>query len=184
MTWPTEPTGSNKLAYWLRSLVQACRSSQIVSGPNYRVKPGPNGTVLELGVSGGNGGRVRLFYLKEVFDKCLRCREHDGGSGVLTTDVYIAKPYTLRIVEGQTEVKYGITHTYTYSAGPDAHNKQREDAWTDGGDQTENQLVTPPWVIDSEIHALEADTYVLDPNSVYCDLIVVGPSRQWAKISA
>jgi hypothetical protein len=128
--------------------------------------------------------QARSFRLKSVQDDYVTCHYiiYTPGVGIVentSEDIYIAKPQKLR-TSLTSEVKYSVTHTYTYAAGPDSINLQRTDTWDTG---SEDQLVTPPWVQDDEIIAVPCQTVVLDGSGNPITWMMIGPWRQWAEIS-
>lgn len=116
-------------------------------------------------------GRVIRLRVKSVGDDYLVCRRYDGTEED-NTDLNVAKPWLLRRSTGRT----GYTYSYT-------SNVLRVSTKTDDS-STENQVVTPSWMVDDEIYAVLADSGVLvSGESVrYVDLNLDG--RQWSKVTS
>jgi hypothetical protein len=154
---------------------------QVVRGDKDAVLYAENGVIIQLSGSdsgSGSAGSRSCIMVKSVAAEYIVGRTWDGTSEG-ATDVYVAKPFNAR--QPASEVIAGTTHTYTYSAGPDALNDYRE---SDDGSTTENQIVTPYWLVDGLIH-VAAISYsgVSDPDDQDIKLIEVS-ARCWAKVAA
>lgn len=121
---------------------------------------------------------MQMYKLQSVQDDYLTCRSWDG-TNMGTQDILIAKDHKLR-TSLQTATIYGVVHNYTYAAGPDANNKQRTNTWPGAGN-TENELVTPAWLVNDIIYAMPAKTD-LTVAGKKLGLLDVRPCRQWAAI--
>lgn len=182
MNPPPEMTGSGVATSWLNRLRAFCISNRLVSGPGYRLRKSASGVSFELDSQPGGGASTpaREYHLKSVQDDYLTCRTWDGTNEG-STDVLIAKDPKNR-TSLTTATVYGIVHTYTYQAGPDANNKQRTN---NDGTNTEMELITPAYIagdttICDTIYAIPAKTSLKDPTGKPISLLELRPARQWA----
>lgn len=163
----------------LVAAVNALLSMTIVRSNRNNLTVVEGGSILE--VAGGTSeappivpSLAKEYRLKSVSDDYVTAQYWNGtsDSGV---NVYIAKEFRVR-----TSLAGEPGFTYTYGAGPDSDNKQRTK--TDTGDNsTESQLVTPKWLVNEIIYALDAQTTVAKPGGGYCNLVMTS-SKAWAKI--
>lgn len=177
---PGRITGNHPLGAWLnrlRDFVQASHLRAIVGG---RIIGDQNGMSLILDGKAAGVPEIAVYRLDSVSDDYVTVHTYDVVSDTEGTDaIYVAKPLKLRTTLA-SEVKYGTTHTYTYSAGPDSNNKNRNDDWGTGD---EDQLVTPPWSVDDQIIAIRCPTVILQSGGNDISLAMLSPWRQWAKIA-
>lgn len=123
----------------------------------------------------GAGRRLRV---KAVYPDYLKCRTWDGTTEG-PVDLYVAKPFTLRVTGWEGKTRDGISYSnYT------ADGQQR---YATDGQDTETQLLTPPYVPASgswpgdEITAIPAQTGLTDPSGQPITLIDAGnDGRQFA----
>jgi hypothetical protein len=157
---------------------------QIREGSSNALFVGDNEVVLQIKRAGSSdagteAGGPERFRLKSVQANYLTCHTWDGAvEGA--TDIYVAKPYMLRESLPSPRTEAGTAYTLTYTTGIDSLNKYR--LKTTGG-VTETQLVSPVWVLNDEIYAVQADTGVLDLSGNPITRIMDLESRQWATIS-
>lgn len=129
-------------------------------------------------VTGPAAGAGRRMRVKAVAADYLVCRTLDGQTEG-PTDIYVAKPFTLRVTGWEGTTRQGITYSnYT------ADGQQR---YATDGQDTETQLLTPPYVPASgswpgdEITAIPAQTGLTDPSGQPITLIDAGnDGRQFA----
>lgn len=132
-------------------------------------------------VTGTSGAAAaRMFKLVSVQGDYLTCHTWDGTTEG-STAIFIAKDPKLRESLGSESI-FGVTHMYSYSAGPDGNNDLRKD---NDGTRYQFELVTPPWLAAGGtkdiIYAIPALTGVLDGGGNPIFLLNVSPFRTWAK---
>jgi hypothetical protein len=157
----------------------AFRSLRVVRGAYDAFVIGDENAVLSLsdaqaepGEEPPGGAGVHCYRLKSVSDNYLTCRSWDGSNDG-TTDIYIAKVHKLRNSITQ-EVIEGVTYDYTYATGPDSLNKYRISKVS--GVEVERHVVTPEWIVNDLIYAIDATTHVTTATS----LLMLGDGRAWA----
>ena len=123
---------------------------------------------------GDAGGPLQCMMVKSVSADYLTCHTYNGTEG--TTDILVAKPHAAR--QPLIATYGGVTYTYTYSAGPDSLNSERE---SDDGSTAEDQIVTPMWYSDELIQVARTDYSGVTVADVPITYIEVSP-KCWAKI--
>lgn len=159
------PTLSRKAIAKLRSLARDWEAQQRTAPDAHR--PPAAGV--------GAGRRMRV---KAVYADYLKCRRWDGQAEG-PTDIYVAKPFTLRVTGWDGATRDGITYS-----GYTTDGQQR---YATDGQTSETQLLTPPYVAaggswpGDEITAIPAHTGLLDPAGQPITLIDAGnDGRQFA----
>ena len=145
---------------------------------------GPNGSTITLdlrGIKGGTGSTIACvrYRVKDDLGASLSCVTWDG-----TTEggspVYVAKDTTLRNTI-TSEVKQGVTYSYTYSLGSADTNGNHYLVRTISGSNGSAEIddIDPPYLFNCEIRAISIPAETLDSHSVtMIDLNCA--SRAWA----
>lgn len=178
-----------RIARRINSLLRITPKRGAADGP---LIPTDDNCILPLSNQGGSGAGAPssnddgTYVLKSVQGDYVTCRTYDGTT-VGSTDIYIAKPYKIRAGISSTVI-FTVTHSYTYSAGPDAANPKRHNS---DGTNSEDEYVTPPWipsdiigtVVGSDIiYAIPMNTLVNDGGGNPIMLLMVDSARQWAAL--
>lgn len=170
---PPKLSGSNPLVGWLNRLRDCVLANEITSVSNGRMEAGRGGTQIICGGKGGGGATASEYRLKSVQDDYVVARTWDGTNEG-STDIYIAKPYRLRISLTSED-------GYSYTYGGSHPNKSRTK--TLGGD-SEVEYAIPRWVVNEVISAMPAQTSVTTiegHGSKRVTLIMVDSTKAWAK---
>lgn len=116
-------------------------------------------------------GRVIRLRVKSVGDDYLVCRRWDGTEED-DTDLSVAKPWLLRRSTARTG------YTYSYSSNTTRVSTKTADS------TTENQTITPSWLVNDEIWAVSCQTGVTvsGEDLRYQDLNL--DARAWAKVAS
>ncbi len=133
------------------------------------------------GGSGGSGGAtLSWFHFKDDLGSCLKCVTWDGTTEG-GTSIYIAKNTKLRKAL-TSEIKQGVTYSYTYAIGSaDTHGNHylvRTISGSDGSAEVDD--IDPPFLFNDEIWGMQLTTAItLDGQScTYLDM--TNSSRAWA----
>lgn len=174
---PGRLTGSNPLAGWLNKLRECVAANEITSIKGGRLSCGPGGTQLLVdGGRGGGGASVKLLKFYQGRPDYIVCHSWDGTTEG-TDAIYVAKPPRLR--ESATE-----EDGYDYTFSGDQPNRKRTKA-TDPPGQSEDQYVTPEWIVGDIMYAIgPVNTGVLtaspDTAGDGVSLLLISDSRAWA----
>lgn len=172
---PGEPSGQSAEKSWLRALRRFIISSRIISGVDYRVKQGSEGTTLEF-LNRGGGMQLQTYIFKSMGTDHIVCRTWDGTNQG-STDIKIAKIPDLWF-SNSSEAIDGTTYNYTsYSTGAQTRVS------TPTGGTAEVQVIVPRYLPDdSIIFAVSAQTFVtVDSIPIgLLDLNLAG--RAWSKV--
>ncbi|HXJ56929.1 MAG TPA: hypothetical protein VNU68_09715 [Verrucomicrobiae bacterium] len=164
------------------------------TGPNYflvRSSDKPVGTaqgavadgeikLIEVRVGGSGGsGKVQQYIVRSVENDFLTCNTWDGSTSTSgAEDVFIAKPYELRVSDwdGQTVTTYGINIHYNYTDAVTRIASAEDEA-------DETQIVIPAYINDwSIIEAMECDGLGIEGPDGPITLIETNSNRAFARV--
>jgi hypothetical protein len=146
----------------LVAVARAIVNARVVQDEEWGIDLSDSGLVLRVGnppVSGANGvgGSQSAFRIKSVQGDYVTARLWDGSSDG-ATDIALAKEYSLRNSLAGESI-YGVTHTYSYAAGPDSNNVYRTNS---DGTNSQAEVVTPPWRVNEIVYASPCNTLLVD----------------------
>lgn len=169
---PGEPNYNTPANAWLRRILRFCISIRLRPGRNYRVNYTPTGTFLDIDDSVA-GGRASLYRVVSMQGDHLVCRSWNGTTPG-TVDVNIAKPDKLRHSIATETLRTVVVNYSSYSTA----NQTR---LATGGSSSETQYVTPPYLVNDLIWAINATTTVSVTGTPLSLLDLNISARAWAQ---
>ena len=172
-----EPTGTSRLAAFLRAVVRGIKECRLLDGVGYKVERTQYGSLLKLSpTSFSQGTPLKMSYLQSVEDDYLICNEEVGGGG---NDVLVAKMPRLRCSASNDETVFGQTWYYGYE-----QDGTYPLVWyrtvSDPGLAVWVEVIVPAYIQDEVIISANIKNTGVTVDTVPLEHVELLPNRFWA----